>query len=646
MTDSTTRQVVSQLVLNQVAAGAMFTAYDITLQARGRGMQLRHGEGRDLVHELFNTGRMGTDYTRTVVDLGTDANPMVYHRRGDSPRTYQSGSTGATAASAPPGALPTQPFPPAAAPPANTPGLIGRLVKGLFGGGKDQPIVGRVVGDGGNAASGDDVGALALRPPASLDLDASDFLPISRDDLMSAAKTTTLWGNPWFGRRDIIPPIGDPRTKLIDRAMVARGILTPDQLAEIHRIGADMDHYRPTQILIESQAHSAGRSAIEVDDKRKAEEKAKKKAEAKERKEKRQSDIAERKATDIVFLGRGVSGQLHLRDSDAEKLAAADLPILSTPAELASALGLTISKLRWLAFHNDVATRTHYVRFEIPKRSGGTRQLSSPHKLLAEKQRWILKEILNKLPVEDSAHGFVRDRDILTNAIPHVGKDVVLNMDLENFFPSIGFPRVRQVFKGLGYSPAVATILALLCTESPRRAVTYAGQPYLVASGPRGLPQGACTSPAISNQVAKRLDRRVQGLATKFGVAFTRYADDMTVSGGAEMTTRIGYMMAKLRHIAEDEGFVINRSKTRVLRRNTAQIVTGLVVNDKPTVSRTQLRRIRAILHHAHHDGLSAQNREQHANFRAWMQGMIAFVAMTRPELAKDFLAQLQSVRD
>ncbi|MGB7324060.1 MAG: reverse transcriptase family protein [Rubripirellula sp.] len=645
MTDSTTRQVVGQLVLNQVGTGAMFTAYDITLQARDRGLQLRHGEGRDLVHELFNTGRMGTDYARTVVDIGTDTNPMVYHRRGDDPRTYRSGSTGASASTTAPigpsSPAPSQPTP------SSSPGIFSRLVQGIFGGGKDQPIVARVVDDGaGSANSGGGSKSPTRRPPVTLDLNAADFLPISRDDLLAAAKKTTLWGNPWFGRRDIIPPVADPRTKLIDRAMVSRGLLTPDQLTEIHRIGAEMDHYRPAQILIESQARAAGHAAVEAEKQQKAELKAKKKAEAKQREEQRQAEIAHRKATDIVFLGRGVSGQLHLRESDTQRLAAADLPVLSTPAELAASLGLTVSKLRWLAYHNDVATRTHYVRFEIPKRSGGTRQLSSPHKLLATAQRWILDEILNKLPVEDSAHGFVRDRDILTNAIPHVGKDVVLNMDLENFFPSISFPRVRQVFKGIGYSPAVATILALLCTESPRRLVTYAGQQYLVASAPRGLPQGACTSPAISNQVAKRLDRRMQGLAQKFGVTFTRYADDMTVSGGSDLTDRIGYMIAKVRHIAEDEGYVVNQSKTRVLRRNTAQIVTGLVVNDKPTVSRSQLRRIRAILHRAKHDGLASQNREQHPNFRAWLQGMIAFIAMTRPEMAKDFLTQLQSVAD
>lgn len=646
MADNTTNQVVQQLVLNEVAAGKMFTAYDITLQARARGLQLRHGEGRDLVHQMFTSGRMGTDYTRTTVNIGTDTPPLVYHRRSDDPNLYRSGSTNVVAQP-----IPTTPTSQAGSTPSTTakppkPGLLGRLVQGIFG--SSSTAISSTGSTNPPAKSNSDSNTRSgpkVRAPMTLNFDASDFLPITRSDLLAAAKKLTLWGNPWFGRRDIIPPTSDARTKLIDRAMVTQGILTPEQLEEIHRIGAEMDHFRPTQLIVESQARAAGADAVAADKARKEELKRTKKAEAEERRRQRRLEIENRKRNDIVFLGRSVSSQLHQRESNKEQLAARGLPVLETPAELAIALNLTVSKLRWLAYHNEVATRTHYVRFQIPKRSGGLRELSSPHATLAKAQRWILTEILNKLPVEPAAHGFVHERSILSNALPHVNKAVVLNMDLENFFPSIGFARVRQVFKGLGYSPAVSTVLALLCTESPRRMVTYAGQQYLVATGPRGLPQGACTSPALSNQVAKRLDRRLQGLATKMELTYTRYADDLTLSS-ERSDLSLGYLMARVRHIAEDEGFVVNQTKTRVLRRNTAQTVTGLVVNDKPTVSRKQLRQIRAILHQAKHSGLVAQNKSEHPNFRAWLQGMIAFIAMTRPKLAQQFASQLQAVRD
>src|SRR5262249_44893833 len=176
--------------------------------------------------------------------------------------------------------------------------------------------------------------------------------------------------------------------------------------------------------------------------------------------------------------------------------------------------------------------------------------------------RWILQNIVSRLPVESPAHGFLPGRSILTNAKPHSGKAIVVNLDLENFFPSITFPRMRSIFHRIGYSPAVATILALLCTECPRKQVEYEGKKYHVALGPRGLPQGACTSPGLSNQVACRLERRLHGLAQKLGLIYTRYADDITFSCQAEFNPRVGYLLARVRHIAEAEGFVINMQNT------------------------------------------------------------------------------------
>jgi retron-type reverse transcriptase len=222
---------------------------------------------------------------------------------------------------------------------------------------------------------------------------------------------------------------------------------------------------------------------------------------------------------------------------------------------------------------------------------------------------------------------------------------VVVNMDLENFFPTIVFARVRSVFQRLGYSPCVATILALLCTECPRRQVSYNGKSYWVATGPRGLPQGACTSPALSNQVARRLDKRLGGLAKKLNLAYTRYADDLTFSGSAELEPRIGYLLARVRHLAEAEGFAVNDKKTRVLRPTTAQKVTGLVVNDKPAVPRRERRRLRALLHRARREGLDQQNRSALPNFRAYLEGKIAYLRMVQPTLGAKLLEQYKALK-
>jgi retron-type reverse transcriptase len=482
-------------------------------------------------------------------------------------------------------------------------------------------------------------------PPVrgALDLSADDFLPIAGSDLRKAARNVRL-GGAWFGRRDLIPPADDLRTKLIDRAMVTNGLLAPEQLVEIHHVGAEMDRLRPTLEAIQQHAARAGAAAVEASREERARLKAQKKAEAKARKKERAEAVARRRATDIFFLGRGVSGRLGQRTSDLARLTALGLPALSTPADVAAALEVTISRLRWLAFHTEVATRVHYVSFTVPKKSGGVRTLSAPHHSLAAAQRWILTNIVAKLPIEAAAHGFRQGRNIVSNAQAHVGRAVVVNLDLEDFFPSITFPRVRSVFHRAGYSPSVATILALLCTECPRKQVLYDGKTYHVAVGPRGLPQGACTSPGLSNQVARRLDRRFQGLAAKLNLAYTRYADDLTFSGGADVNGRIGYLMARVRHIAGDEGFAVNHKKTRVQRRNMAQQVTGLVVNDRPGVGRKELRRLRAILHRARHEGLEQQNRQGRPNFRAWLQGKIAFVNMVRPEVGARLKAEFEAL--
>jgi retron-type reverse transcriptase len=478
----------------------------------------------------------------------------------------------------------------------------------------------------------------------SLGLDAANYLPITGAEIKEEAQGRNLRSNPWFGRRDLIPPADDLRTQLIDRAMVTQGLISPEQLAEIHAVGAEMDRVRPTMASIEHQAAMAGESAVRADREARAQLKARKKAEAAERKRLRAEAVARREAEDIVFLGRGVSGRLGERTSRVDDLARAGLPILSTPADVAAALGLSVSRLRWLAFHTEVATRTHYVHFTVPKKNGGQRTLSAPHRTLARAQRWILERIISKLPAEPAAHGFLPGRSILSNARPHAGRAVVVNLDLEGFFPSIGFPRVRKVFERVGYSPAVATILALLCTECPRRSVILEGTTYHVATGPRGLPQGACTSPGLSNQVARRLDRRLGGLAAKLGLTYTRYADDLTFSGDQGLEGRIGYLMARVRHIAQAEGFAVNESKTRVQRRNTSQMVTGLVVNDRPGVRRDEVRRLRAILHRAGTEGLDRQNRDNLPDFRAWLRGKIAFVSMARPEVGERLLAELEAL--
>lgn len=468
----------------------------------------------------------------------------------------------------------------------------------------------------------------AKQPDTKDPLDGGDILGLSAEDFRKRALKINPYRTAWIGRVDTIPPQTDERTALIDRGLILRGLLTPAQISEIHRVGDLWLKHHDAMKIAEIAAQKNADAFLEARRAEKAALKEQKKRESAERHAKRRAEIAQRRATDIVFLGRGVSAGLGDRRTHVEELARRGLPILSTPEDVAKALGFDVPRLRWLAFHAEAPSRTHYVHFEIPKRSGGTRLLSAPHDDLKKAQHWILEFILSKLPVTDAAHGFVPGRSTVTNARAHVGRDVVVNCDLKDFFPSITFKRVRGVFEVIGYSPAVSTILALLCTEAPRTKVVHEGREFWVAVGERALPQGAPTSPALSNQIARKLDQRLEGVCKKIGWSYTRYADDLTFSAESGQRERIGWLLARVRHIALDEGFAMNPKKTRVQRKARRQDVTGVVVNDKPATPREEIRRLRAILHGAKRTGLEAQNRQGHPAFEAYVRGKIAYVSM------------------
>ncbi|XXY51902.1 reverse transcriptase family protein [Sorangium sp. So ce269] len=474
--------------------------------------------------------------------------------------------------------------------------------------------------------------------------DARGILGLSADELRRRALEINPYRTAWIGRVDTIPPQSDQRTALIDRGLILRGLLTEAQIAEIHRVGDLWLRHQDAARLAGAAAARSADEALERLKREKLARKEEKRRRSAERKRQRAEAVARRRAEDIVYLGPDVSTGLADRRSHVESLAERGLPALSTPADLAGALGIAVPRLRWLCFHGEAVERPHYVYFDVPKRSGGTRQLAAPHASLAAAQAWVLREILEKLPVEEPAHGFVKGRSTVTNARPHTRRDVVVNLDLSDFFPTITFPRVRGVFHRLGYSPAVATLLALLCTEPPRRPVEYDGQRFWVAVGDRALPQGACTSPAISNQVARKLDRRLAGMCARAGFTYTRYADDLTFSALPGKRGDIAMLLARVRHIVEEEGFAIHPEKGRIQRAGGRQVVTGVVVNDKPSAPREEVRRLRAILHEAKKTGLAAQNRHGVPDFEAHLRGRIAYVQMIDRERAAPLLSALDAL--
>jgi len=335
-----------------------------------------------------------------------------------------------------------------------------------------------------------------------------------------------------------------------------------------------------------------------------------------------------RSASEVLYLGAGVSAGLNGARSDADKLARLALPAMHGAGELAQAMGLSLPELRFLAFERRVSRISHYRRFAMPKKTGGERIISAPMPRLKRAQYWVLENVLARAPLHPAAHGFLKGRSIVSNAAPHVGQALVINVDLKDFFPSIAMPRVKGVFTELGYSEQVATTLALLCTESATETVVVDGETFHVAHGPRTLPQGAPSSPALTNILCRRLDARLQGAAAKLGFSYTRYADDLTFSGGADTRKLAGKLLWRVRQIVIDEGFTPHPEKQHVMGSHERQSVTGIVVNQKPAVDRDTLRRFRATLFQVEKDGPQGKQWNGNQNVLAALEGYAHFVQM------------------
>lgn len=346
----------------------------------------------------------------------------------------------------------------------------------------------------------------------------------------------------------------------------------------------------------------------------------------------------------IIYLGQEVSAGLNNTESDNDTLKKYNLPIFNDVNDLAKAMELSLADIRYLLYHRKVSKTSNYHTFTIPKKSGGTRTISAPKSKLKNLQHWVLNNILNLIPIGDDAHGFIARKSICTNAQPHIGKDIVINVDLKNFFPTITYKRVKGLFSKLGYSEQLATIFALICTEIPCDKVEMDGVEYFVQKAERVLPQGSPASPTISNLIAFRLDKKIKGLASKLNFTYTRYADDMTFSASSENEKQIARFLFFLDKIVKSEGLTVNTDKTSIMRKSRQQRVTGIVVNEKLNIPRNDIRRFRALLHNIEQNGWQNQNWRGSDNLSASVKGYISFIKMVNPLKASKFEQQLANI--
>lgn len=242
-----------------------------------------------------------------------------------------------------------------------------------------------------------------------------------------------------------------------------------------------------------------------------------------------------------------------------------------------------------------------YRQFKIKKKSGGFRQITAPRNqnlmLLLQAVNEILKSIYTP---SDCATGFTEGRSVVTNATIHKGQNYIFNIDLKDFFPSIEQRRVLKRFaaKPFNFKPEIALLLSGLCAMKVKRETPDTSKErdldkaYLYV-----LPQGAPTSPIITNMICDTLDRRLLGLAKRFGLHYSRYADDITFSSMHNVYIENGEFRKELTRIIEGQGFTINASKTRLQKLGSRQEVTGIIVSDKLNVTKKYVREIRSLLY-------------------------------------------------
>jgi retron-type reverse transcriptase len=292
------------------------------------------------------------------------------------------------------------------------------------------------------------------------------------------------------------------------------------------------------------------------------------------------------------------------------------------------AVGLAFLATRPYAHADRPGTRFDglYRSWFLPKRKGGKRQITAPAPLLKLVQRRLLDRVFAAAPCHPAATGFRPGISIADNARPHVGRKVVVNVDIQGFFPNTGFKRLRR---------AVERALPPDLSPEARRLVVD------ICAMDGGLPTGAPTSPAIANLVMGPVDRALARVAARHGVAYTRYADDLTLSGDDPLP-----LLPFLRQAIGRLGYQLDPKKTNIFRRGRRQIVTGLVVNDKVSVPRRLRRRLRAAAHRVARDGAAAALTWNRRPMNAGeLAGHIAFIGVAHPEESRALAAALAAGR-
>jgi len=293
-----------------------------------------------------------------------------------------------------------------------------------------------------------------------------------------------------------------------------------------------------------------------------------------------------------------------------------------------------------------------YKRFKLKKKRGGYRVIQSPENELKYLQRWVLHNILEKIPSHSSCKGFDKRTSIKQNAEMHLNKQGILKIDLLRFYDSINEKRILGIFKSMGYHQNLAVSLAKICTLRPNqtflnsfKSTEQTLKDRIKKSVEGILPQGAPTSPKLSNLIARRLDIRLAALGNKNNLSYSRYADDITFSGEIESLNNIRKIIYR---IIREENFYVNYDKTKLLIRGNPFFVTGLSVNNNiVTVPKKRKKDIEHHLFHCIKNGVEIHLNKcgiKKRNFKDWLLGNIAFVYSVEKPLGEKYFNDFNKI--
>ncbi len=324
-------------------------------------------------------------------------------------------------------------------------------------------------------------------------------------------------------------------------------------------------------------------------------------------------------------------------DYDDAKLGHYNLPVIQSVNQLLSMINFTSEDERKFLYSSNRGIFLYH-QHEVPKRNGkGMRKIESPHPRLKTAQQMLNKLIFSKFHMSKSCHGFVKERSILTNALPHVEAKTLMKFDIKDFFPSITLDSIVKQLRFFGYGVNVSRCLGLLCVNA-----NYC------------LPQGAPTSPYLANLICIKIDKRIEGYCQKYNYVYTRYADDITISS-KEIVSEYRFhkvqefLCSVLADKDEKSQLRLNTEKSHRFINGQKMVVTGIVVNSKASVNKSICRELENAIRYIKLFGVV--NHLKHLDlqydvetYKLHLYGLANFINMVNPEKGISYIEELDQL--